>query len=93
MNIPTIIDIETALRVYYKNSELGNKEIIELFGSLSSATVARLKKRVKEEMINRSVPAYGLNKVNTTVAFEVWGIDVTDLEMRIKKLNSLGLKQ
>ena len=93
MNIPTITDIATALRVYYENSELSNKEIKELFGSLSSATVARLKKRVKEEMINQNVPAYGLNKVNTKIAYEMWGIDVLDLEKRIIKLRSLGLTE
>jgi hypothetical protein len=44
MNIPTITSIDNALKIYYNNAEIGNKEIIELFGRRSSATIARLKK-------------------------------------------------
>ena len=50
MNIPEITNIETALRVYYANSELGNKELTSLFGKRSSATISRLKRIVKDEM-------------------------------------------
>ena len=92
MNIPKIISIDEALKIYYINSEIGNKEILSLFGRLSSATVAKLKKLVKEEMINQGKFSYGLNKINTSVAFDVWGIDVTDLERRRKKLKALELQ-
>ena len=91
MNIPTITSLETALKVYYENAEIGNKEITTLFGNRSSATVAKLKKNVKVEMINREVPTFGLNKVNTAIAFEVWGIDIADLEQRRKKIKELSL--
>jgi len=92
MNIPKIISIDEALKIYYINSEIGNKEILSLFGRLSSATVAKLKKLVKEEMINQGKFSYGLNKINTSVAFDVWGIDVIDLERRRKKLKALELQ-
>ena len=91
VNIPDISGIENALRIYYKHSELGNKQITELFGNRSSATISRLKRAVKNEMAKRNVLSYGMNKVNTSVAYEVWGIDVTDLEKRMKKLKNLEL--
>ena len=91
MNIPSITGIEDALRVYYTNSELGNKEITDLFGRRSTATISRLKRMAKDAMNARNVLSYGANKVNTAVAFEVWGIDVKDLERRMKKIKELGL--
>jgi len=92
MNIPQITSIDNALKIYYSHSELGNKEISSLFGRLSSATTAKLKKLVKDEMMNREILSYGMHKVNTTVAYDVWGIDITDLEKRHKKLKTLELQ-
>ena len=92
MNIPQITSIDNALKIYYSHSELGNKEISSLFGRLSSATTAKLKKLAKNEMMNREVLSYGMHKVNTTVAYNVWGIDINDLEKRHKKLKTLELQ-
>ena len=91
MNIPQITSIENALKIYYKNSEIGNKEITDLFGKHSSTTIARLKKLAKDEMGRRDIASYGLYKINTNIAYMVWGIDVGDLEKRIKKLKELAL--
>ena len=91
MNIPSITSIENALKVYYNNSELGNKEVTALFGRRSTATVSRLKKIVKDEMAKKSILSYGANKVNTDIAFITWGIDVKDLEKRMKKIKELNL--
>jgi hypothetical protein len=91
MNIPQITSLDAALTIYYSHSEIGNKEITALFGRLSSATVARLKATVKDEMMKRDMFSYGMYKVNTAVAFDVWGIDVVDLEKRRKKLKELSL--
>ena len=92
MNIPAITDIENALKIYYSNSEIGNKEIAVLFGRLSSATVSRLKRLVKDEMVKLSVLSYSANRVNTKLAYSTWGIDVDDLEKRMKKLKELNLQ-
>jgi hypothetical protein len=92
MNIPRITSIDEALKIYYSNAEIGNKEIASLFGSLSSATITRLKKSVKVEMERRKILSYGMYKVNTGVAFDIWGIDVVDLEKRRKKLRELDLQ-
>ena len=92
MNIPQITSIDNALRIYYTHSEIGNKEIASLFGRLSSATTAKLKKLAKDEMMNREILSYGMYKINTGIAFDVWGIDVADLEERRKKLKALELQ-
>ena len=91
MNTPQFTSIDAALKIYYSYSEIGNKEIAALFGKLSSATIARLKRLAQEEMVKRDVMSYGLYKVNTKVAYLVWGIDVNDLEKRRKKLQDLIL--
>ena len=89
--IPSITNIENALKIYYENSEIGNKEINCLFGNRSSATISRLKRLVKAEMIKRNMPTFNAYKVNTAIAYDVWGIDVTDLEKRMKKIKELSL--
>ena len=91
MYIPSITSIENALKIFYKNAEIGNKEMIVLFGNRSSATIARLKKLVKTEMIQRNIPSFCAFKVNTVVAFEVWEIDINDLEQRRQKIKELSL--
>ena len=91
MYIPTITNIENALKVYYENAEIGNKEIKFLFGHRSSATIAKLKRLVKVEMIKRAMPTFNAYKVNTAIAYDVWGIDIADLEHRMKKLKELSL--
>lgn len=91
MNIPQITSIENAIKIYYSYSELGNKEITGLFGRLSSATIAKLKKSVKAEMDKEDILSYGLNKINTKTAYSVWGLDIADLERRMKKLKEFNL--
>ena len=85
------VNIETALKIYYENFEIGNKEIKTLFGSISTATIAKMKNAVYDEMLKRGILRYSYYGVNTEVAYEVWGIDVEDLERRRKKLQRLNL--
>jgi len=91
MYIPTITNIENALKIYYENAEIGNKEIKKLFGNRSSVTISRLKTLVKAEMLKRNMPTFNAYKVNTPIAYDVWGIDVNDLENRMKKIKELSL--
>lgn len=93
MKFKQIADIETAIRIYYQYPEIDNNQMRELFGKISSSTAARYKKAVKDEQINRDVKTMCIDAVNTEVAYDVWGIDVVDLERRLKKLKSLGLAQ
>ena len=91
MYIPTITSIDNALKIYYENGEIGNKEIKVLLNVRSSATISKLKKNVKSEMIKRDVPTFNAYKINTVIAYDVWGIDVVDLENRRKKIKELSL--
>lgn len=91
MYIPKITSIENALKVYYENAEIGNKEIKYLFGVRSSTTISKLKKLVKEEMIKRDMPTFNDYKINTSIAYDVWGMDINNLEKRMKKIKELSL--
>lgn len=91
MKVKPITSIDTALRIYYTYPEIGNKEIKELFGATSNGTIKSYKNAVQEEQVNRGVKTSQMFTVNTEVAYEVWGIDVADLEKRREKLKKLGL--
>ncbi len=85
------LNIDTALRIYYENVEIGSKEIRELFGITANSAVARVKNEVLEEMAKRGQKPYARYCINTAVAYDVWGIDVNDLEKRRNKLKKLAL--
>ena len=91
INVPQITSIENAISIYYNHSELGNDEIKELFGQKSPTTISKLKKHVRDEMFQRKVFSFGANTVNTEIAFETWGLKISDLEERLTKLQQLGL--
>ena len=42
-------------------------------------------------MIKRNMPTFHQYRINTVIAYDVWGIDITDLERRRKKLKELSL--
>lgn len=98
MYIPKLRSIEGAIRIYYENIELSNKEIRELFVSrlgdnLSPATIVKLKKAVLEEAAKRKILMWETGCVNTKLAFEVWGLDIQDLEKRWAKLQKFTKKE
>ncbi len=55
MKTKAITDIDTALRIYYQYPEIGNSQIRELFGVTNGRTLARYKRAVQEELMNRNV--------------------------------------
>lgn len=89
VRVPQITSVEKALEIFYTKSELSNSDITELFGKHSSATVARLKSKVRERMAAENIPVWNAQCVNTEAAYKVWGINVSDLEHRLKKLREL----
>ncbi len=87
-----IRDIDTALRIFWTHTELTSAHIRELFrGNISTSTVTKYKEMVRNEQRERGIKTCMYNTVNTRVAFEVWGIDVDDLEKRRAKLIKLGM--
>ena len=91
VNVPQYTSIKEAIAIYYEKSELSNTDIIRLFGKLSSATIAKLKNEVREQMIKTNTPIWNHNYVNTKVAYKTWGIDIEDLVSRYKTQKELGI--
>jgi hypothetical protein len=46
---------------------------------------------VLEEMATRGVQTFGRNSINTKIAYEVWRIDIDELEKNMTKLIKLKL--
>lgn len=89
VRIPQLRSVESAVRLYYEKSELANNDIKALFDVHSSATIAKLKKLARERMAEENIPIWNSQNVNTKKAFEVWGLQIDDLEQRLKKLREL----
>ncbi len=91
MRIKRITSLDTAIRLYYENDELDNRDIIELFEPMAESTISKMKNAVLEEMAKRGTVRHRRHTVNTEVAYEVWGLDIASLERRWAKLQKLGL--
>ena len=85
-----IKDLKTCLKIYYTCPELGSAEIKELFG-VGNAMATEMKKPVRRKQVEENVMVLDKNCVNTELAFKMWGIDIEDIERRVKKLEKLGL--
>lgn len=91
VRIPPIISLETAIKMYYERIELTNKDILNLFGKMSTATVSRLKQKAREQMIIDGVQSWSNYGVSTESAFRAWNLNIDDLEKRYEKLQELKL--
>lgn len=91
VRIPTISSLQTAIKLYYERLELINKDITELFGDLSSATISRLKKKAREQMAIDGVQSWTGYGVSTESAYRAWNLNIADLEKRYSKLKELHL--
>lgn len=92
VRIPQITSLETAIRLYYERNELSTPDIRQLFGPLANDTVLRLKRKARELMDERGVLPWDGTRVNTEIAYEAWGLDITKLEYRLNKLKVLGVR-
>lgn len=90
VRIPPITSLKAAIELYYSRTELGNADIEQLFGKLSSATVSKLKHKARQKMIELSTPVWNAQRVNTECAYSAWGLDIANLEHRYKKLQELS---
>jgi len=86
VHIPKIVSIETAIRLYLENIELGNAELRQLFGKKSTTIYSKLKKQVREYMTENNIKVYSEDRVQTEAAYKVWGIDIEKLERNYAKL-------
>lgn len=86
------VNIPVAVRYYYEKYSLGNKEIKEIFGVTSDCTAIKKKKEVIAYFAKQDInPVHSLtNRLDTWRAYEAWGLDISDLEKRFKKLKQFG---
>ena len=85
-----ITDIKYAVQLYYSRIEIGSSEIGKLFNVTGSAAIAKKKKEAQALMKEKHIPACGCYSVNTEVAYEAWGLDISQLERRLKKIEQFG---
>lgn len=85
MNGVRIKDVGMAVEMYYSCAYLENSDIRELFGC-SASSVTKLKRQARQLMVERGVMPYSASSVDTVCAYEAWGLDIADLEMRLDKL-------
>ena len=90
VRIPQIVDLKTAINLYYMRTALSNADIEMLFGKHSSSTIAKLKKMAQNKMVEKNVMSLNALCVNTAAAYEAWGLDINDLEHRFQKLKQLA---
>lgn len=93
VSIPQPVDIGSAVRIYYAHLHLGNTEIKELFGKISSGRIVQLKNLAREVMAEENIMARDSYSVNTQAAYRAWGLDIKDLENRYSKLQALKEKE
>lgn len=82
MHLP---NIKTAIEIYDRYTEIGNKEISMLFGTSKDKTL-KLKKAVKEKMAKTKTITFMPRNVDTVTAYKVWGIDIEDYRKRYTRL-------
>ena len=91
MRIKKITSLDTAIRLYYENDELDNRDIRMLFEDMSASTITKMKNAVLAKMTEEGTVRHRRHTVNTEVAYKVWGLDIDKLEKNRAKLKKLGL--
>ncbi len=79
-------NVEVAVMVYAKYSELGTDQIRELFGEISDSTVHKLKTRAREQMEKDGAAVFDKRSVDTDSAYKAWNLDIKALEVRYRRL-------
>lgn len=82
-------DAETVIRIYGL-TEIGTKEIKELFGC-GDAKACEKKREAKKLMAEEKVRCFVSTNVNTKVAFRAWGIDFGEYEERYRYMKKFNL--
>lgn len=96
--IPQLQPFDEVLTIYYSKSTIGNSELDLIFKSnkkgcsLSLRKKSELKKIVNAKLIENGGMLLGGSTVPTRLAFEVWGINIEEIEenfLKLKKLEKL----
>lgn len=83
-------DVELAVKIYYEKISLTNADIKKLFEVSSNKTVKKYKDEVVAYFAESDIiPIHRDSTLDTWRAFEAWGIDINELEKRLKKIQKL----
>ena len=91
VNIPKVVSLDEAIDIYYSNIELSSEEIRRLFGDICNTSIYKLKALARERAKQDGVEVFSNSRVNTKVAYQVWGLDISDLEQRLQRKKKLGI--
>ena len=88
------VNIPAAVRLYYEKLSLSNKDIKAIFSVTSDCSALKKKREVIAYFAEKDInPIHSINnKLDTYRAFEAWGLDISDLEKRLKKLKQFGIQ-
>lgn len=79
MNVPTTIDIDAAVTLYYGQHEITTSDIQMIFGC-GKTKANELRKAARAEQDAAGVRSYNASAVNVEKAYETWGLDIRRLE-------------
>ena len=86
------VSIEFAVKLYYERIWLENSDIKQLFNISSSSTLAKYRREVIDYFADKNIsPFHRGMKLDTWRAYEAWGLDINDLEKRLRKLQKLNI--
>ena len=92
VRIPQLSDISLAVELYYSRIDLSNDDIKKLFGGIGGSKITALKKLADARRREVGMASWNPRRVNTVCAFEAWGLDIEDLERRLKALRRFEKK-
>lgn len=78
-NVPTNVNIDEAVTLYYARTEIETKDIQTIFGC-SASKANHLKKMAREAQDADNIPYYNARAVNVESAYRTWGLDVKRME-------------
>ena len=86
------VNIPIAVRYYYEKLSLKNSDIKEIFNIKSDSAAIKKKHEVIEYFADKDEnPIHSINRrLDTWRAYEAWGLQIADLEKRLKKLRQYG---
>lgn len=79
-------DVEIAIDIYYRFTEIGNAEIMRLF-DCKKGTAQKLKTKAREKMAIEGKRTFVKGAVDTVTAYEAWGINIEVYKERFIQLN------
>ena len=93
VRIPQVKDIRLAVELYYSRLDLSAADISALFGGISRSTVTKLKALAERQREEDGVSRWSASRVNTLCAYKAWGLDIEDLEKRVKALDRMSRRK